>query len=170
MYCPTCGAQNSDTSKFCRKCGMNIQVVSQAVYGQLNQPTPPPSYHEICGPARERHKHKALTMEESISKLSLGAAFLVAVIILSTLGRIGVWEWAFWLLIPAFILLGKGIAGVLCHYKRQPQHTLSFQQPSVQDNNTNELPPPDYTINAPDSVTAGTTRHMDPVGKPQSNT
>ena len=31
MYCPQCGAQNTDDTKFCRACGTNLGVVSLAL-------------------------------------------------------------------------------------------------------------------------------------------
>ena len=31
MYCPQCGAQNTDDTKYCRACGTNVGVVSLAL-------------------------------------------------------------------------------------------------------------------------------------------
>ena len=31
MYCPTCGNQTSLDQKYCRSCGMGLQMISQAV-------------------------------------------------------------------------------------------------------------------------------------------
>ena len=35
MYCPKCGIQNNDETKFCRGCGENLKVVSQAMSRHL---------------------------------------------------------------------------------------------------------------------------------------
>ena len=35
MYCPHCGAQNVQTTKFCRGCGEDLRLVSQAVTKSL---------------------------------------------------------------------------------------------------------------------------------------
>ncbi|PYS67541.1 MAG: hypothetical protein DMF73_19095 [Acidobacteria bacterium] len=35
MYCPQCGLQNNDDTKFCRSCGENLKVVSQAMTRRL---------------------------------------------------------------------------------------------------------------------------------------
>ncbi len=34
-YCPKCAAQNAEDAKYCRACGANISLVSQALSGQL---------------------------------------------------------------------------------------------------------------------------------------
>ena len=35
MYCPKCGIQNNDETKFCSSCGENLKVVSQAMTSRL---------------------------------------------------------------------------------------------------------------------------------------
>ncbi len=35
MYCPKCGIQNNDGTKFCRGCGENLKVISQAMSRRL---------------------------------------------------------------------------------------------------------------------------------------
>ncbi len=40
MYCPTCGTTASAEQKFCRACGTNLQIVSQALSGQLTTSVP----------------------------------------------------------------------------------------------------------------------------------
>ena len=35
MYCPNCAAQIEDTQKYCRSCGANVSLVSQALKGIL---------------------------------------------------------------------------------------------------------------------------------------
>jgi hypothetical protein len=34
MYCPSCGSNNQDELKFCRRCGVNLGVVSEALSGR----------------------------------------------------------------------------------------------------------------------------------------
>lgn len=36
MYCPTCGTAASAEQRFCRACGTNLQIISQALSGQLS--------------------------------------------------------------------------------------------------------------------------------------
>jgi len=35
MYCPKCGIQNNDETRFCRGCGENLKVISQAMTRRL---------------------------------------------------------------------------------------------------------------------------------------
>jgi hypothetical protein len=35
VYCPKCGTPSTDGSRFCRKCGTNLEAVSRALTGQL---------------------------------------------------------------------------------------------------------------------------------------
>lgn len=35
MYCPRCGAQNADATKFCRACGDDLSIVAQAMTRHL---------------------------------------------------------------------------------------------------------------------------------------
>ena len=32
MFCPKCGKENSDSSKFCANCGTNIEIVAASKY------------------------------------------------------------------------------------------------------------------------------------------
>jgi len=72
MFCPTCGAQQSDTRKFCTSCGTNLLVVSQVLSGRtsgLQQPlaAPPPNINEL---ARQRDLARGVKMTV------IGGAFL----------------------------------------------------------------------------------------------
>ena len=86
----------------------------------------------------------------------MGVAFLLVSIVLS---RSGMGQgWWFWMLLPAFGLMGTGIAQYIRIQERQKQASLvsppvtrTFQEHS---RNPDELMPP-----AP-SVTEGTTRHL----------
>lgn len=38
MYCPNCGKTNSGDQKFCRSCGMQLELVVKSLVEQLNAP------------------------------------------------------------------------------------------------------------------------------------
>jgi zinc-ribbon domain len=161
MFCPKCATQNLEGASFCRVCGANISLVSQALTGQIvQQPTKPEELlDEDCG---SRKRGKPLTLEAALKNMFMGVAFLIISIALSR--SIGA-AWWFWMLIPAFSLMGKGVAQLMRIKERDKRVAMMPQQmplmqpvqsapPAVLPRRTGELPPP-----VP-SVTEGTTRHL----------
>jgi hypothetical protein len=158
MFCPKCATQNLEGASFCRACGANISLVPQALTGQpLQAPSPPEEVEEACGP---RGRRKELTLDTSFKNIFMGVAFLIIAIALSrTIGG----AWWFWMLIPAFSLLGTGIAQYIRVKDREKrvaisaprvQPVLLHQERAALPRKTDELRPP-----VP-SVTEGTTRHL----------
>jgi hypothetical protein len=158
MFCPKCAAQNVDGASFCRVCGANISLVPQALTGQMAQPPAEELVDESCGPKGRR---KPLTLEAAMKNMFMGVAFLIIAIALSR--SIGA-AWWFWMLIPAFSLMGKGVAQYMRVKERDkraalmPQHAPLMQPtqtaPQALPRRTDKLRPP-----VP-SVTEGTTRHL----------
>src|SRR5215216_3907853 len=156
MFCPKCAAQNLEGASFCRTCGANISLVPQALTGQMTQPS---SETEVdlggfCSPGRKR-RGRELTLDQSFKNIFMGFAFLLIAIVLSrTIGQ----GWWFWMLLPAFSLMGTGLAQYIRvkeSAKRAslapPMNTRAFQP---QPRNPEELRAPVA------SVTEGTTRHL----------
>jgi hypothetical protein len=161
MFCPKCATQNLEGASFCRVCGANISLVPQALSGQMVQPQPPEELaDESCSPRGRRGK--PLTLEASVKNMFMGVAFLIISIALSR--SIGA-AWWFWMLIPAFSLMGTGMAQFMRIKERDrraammpPRMPSAIQPPQtttpVLPRRTDELRPP-----VP-SVTEGTTRHL----------
>jgi hypothetical protein len=159
MFCPKCATQNLEGASFCRVCGANISLVPQALTGQIVPPQPPPE--EIYDDSWNRHRRgRRLTLEIAFKNMFIGVAFMIIAIALSR--SIGA-AWWFWMLIPAFALMGKGVAQYMRvkeHEKRTamlPSHlplVQPAQTPPSLPRRTDELRPP-----VP-SVTEGTTRHL----------
>jgi hypothetical protein len=158
MYCPNCGSQNAEGTKFCRTCGANLSLVPAALTGQL------PDDRDS---RRRRRRHRddgPPNLAHGITKTFMGIAFVLvafSVFLFAPAGRI----WWFWMLIPAFGMLGKGVAEIVsARTAWQQLHgkptTTAAMPPRRQ---TGELPPesPGYTL-PPASVTENTTRHLDP--------
>jgi hypothetical protein len=155
VYCPKCAAQNNDDGKFCRACGANLALIPQALTGEL------PS-------TRHGRKHRDFDrggpadFSQGIAKVIMGLGFILVsagAYFFAPAGRI----WWFWMLIPAFTFLGKGVAEILSarHISSraaQPSRTVA---PSQQ--NTNQLPDrnPAELMAAPPSITESTTKLFD---------
>ena len=150
MFCPKCATQNLEGASFCRTCGANISLVSQALSGQLAQPL----VEEIDEGRRGRRRGKQLSLDHAFKNIFMGIAFLFIAIALSRSGQ----GWWFWMLLPAFSMMGTGIAQYI--RVRERERRASLAPPPVaqtfpeRPRTPNELRPP-----VP-SVTEGTTRHL----------
>jgi hypothetical protein len=151
MFCPKCATQNGEGASFCRGCGANISLVPQALTGQIGKP----AAEEKPERAR-RHGRGELTLDQGFKNIFLGIAFLIIAIALSRTGMGS--GWWFWMLLPAFSLMGTGIAQ--CIRVKERERQASLQAPPAtrafpdRARTVDELMPP-----VP-SVTEGTTRHL----------
>jgi hypothetical protein len=165
MFCPKCATQNLDGARFCRSCGLDISLIPQAMTGRGNAAEPPDEIEDDDRASRrERRRGKKPSLEEGIRGIFGGIGFMVVAIILgfSRFAR----GWWFWLFIPAFFILGNGIAEYV--RAKNAQRDLPAPQPDqtpaamprgsyasgLPPRQTGELVPP------PPSVTEGTTRHL----------
>lgn len=101
MFCPKCGTKNPEDGKFCRKCGTDLSPVTDALAG---------------GPAvytSGRRRKRGISWESALGKTFMGAAFLTVSIILGVTGAAGGRDWWYWLLIPAFAMIGAGLAQII---------------------------------------------------------
>jgi hypothetical protein len=160
MFCPKCAAQNLDGASFCRVCGANISLVPQALSGQLQQAN---NDADLDRSGRRRKRRSEPGIEQAIKSLFMGLAFLFVSIGLGY-SRVGA-GWWFWMLIPAFSMMGTGVAQYIRIKERERRSAIgTFQPPQIQPlrqpvesfpaRNTGELLP------TPPSVTEGTTRHL----------
>lgn len=167
MFCPKCGTKNPKDGKFCRKCGTDLSTVSDAIGGNLpiNQ-----RYNT------DKHKKRKASWETAMSKFFMGLAFLVVAIILGVTGAAGGKAWWFWMLIPAFGMIGAGVAQIiqLKEYKQYVEKDLiddtkqiENQQhqalPSTQTEYVENFPATKYQTGdlVPPSVVENTTRHLE---------
>lgn len=162
MFCPKCGIQNPETGKFCRSCGVDLGNVSDALTGKLSPPA------QLVD-----RKGKPVNLERAITKMFSGLAFLAVAIALAFtgMGR----GWWFWMLIPAFMSLGAGIAQYV-QLKKAEQGRPAFTpavDPNILTSSPNPVLPPSQTEYVqpesryktgdliPPSVTDTTTKHLE---------
>jgi hypothetical protein len=160
MFCPKCATQNVDGASFCRACGANISLVPQALTGQL--PTAPQDDYSNRELRRRKRRGREPSLDEGIRHLMMGIGFVVVSILISKYSPAG-HIWWYWMLIPAFTFLGRGIADLvrvaqLRSAAPKTQSPPQISAPGSFDNlpsrSTAALMPP-----VP-SVTEGTTRHL----------
>lgn len=164
MFCPKCGSQNPEAGKFCRACGTDLATVSDAL-----APKARPS--ALC----LDRKGKPIHWEGAITKFATGVAFLVISIVLGFTNMAGGRVWWFWMLIPAFTMMGSGIAQYI-QLKRVEQGRAAFGSTDAiteLSSPANSSLPPAQTEWAPAesryktgdlvpaSVTDNTTRHLE---------
>lgn len=169
MFCPKCGQQNPETGKFCRGCGTDLGNVSNAL-------SAPPVSRALVD-----KKGKPVSWEGAITKFATGFAFLAIAIVLGVTNMAGGRVWWFWMLIPAFTMIGTGVAQYV-QLKKAETGLLPFSptesHPSLGVAAQTALPPPQTNWVTPESryktgdlvppsVIDGTTRHleMDSEGK-----
>lgn len=162
MYCPQCATENLDNASFCRGCGANISRVSQALTGSM-PPAVPAEMEEYFSHRRRRRKELP-SVEKGIKNIFMGVAFLLVALGSFTFARNGQ-NWWFWLLIPAFAMLGGGVAEIvrfkMSKNNELPAATGPTALPAAQPRPT-ALPRRNTAeLMQPPSVTEGTTRHLD---------
>jgi zinc ribbon protein len=159
MFCPKCATQNADGVHFCRACGANISLVPQALTGQL----PAAPNDDSMSRRRRRRRDREPTLDEGIRTAVMGCGFLAVALALAFFGNpIGAQVWWFWMLIPAFAMLGKGISDIVRVNQSKrvppagqpPQMAYTAPREVAPHTGMNELRPPVT------SVTEGTTRHL----------
>lgn len=164
MYCPNCAANNLEGARFCRSCGADISLVPQALTGHL--PESQTSARDVDGDRGRRRRGPSI--DKAIRTIFMGLGFLAVAIVLGfvPMGR----AWWFWMLIPAFMMLGGGVAEYMrFKYSQQEQRTLPrapTQPPRINAptaSRAGELPIRNTAemVMQPPSVTEGTTRLLE---------
>jgi hypothetical protein len=176
MYCPHCATENLDSASFCRGCGANISLVSQALTGNLPVANEDEADEDSSREERRRRRRsrKTPSIEHGIKNIFMGLAFVL--VAFSVRYSPGGWTWWYWMFIPAFAMIGGGLSEVVrlkleknsalpAASKRPAAMPAAPPRPSaLPPRNTSELIP------QPPSITEGTTRHLEtPVKSKREN-
>lgn len=166
MFCPKCATQNMDNARFCRACGLDISLVSNALSRQA--PLAPAVADEESEDKPKHHRpKKQVTYAKAFENLGVGVAFLIISIIVALAVPSGRFWW-FWLLIPTFACFGEGLGQLIQLRREQPQQLphatgSSVSQAELSSSGTHGSLPARGTseiMAPPPSVTEGTTRHL----------
>ncbi len=162
MFCPKCGLQNADDTKFCRNCGGNLSNVLAAVEGKIPDHLP------------QSKKNNDL-FSSGIRNLILGFGFIfISLLLLSNLPG----NTFYWLLmmIPGIALLASGITRLVKADERKANIDYqAAERDSFPTSQTNSALPPvqtdyikpeksnyrtDNLVREPFSITEPTTQHL----------
>jgi zinc-ribbon domain len=144
MYCPRCGSQNTDATKFCRQCGLPLAQVSDYVAaggtGALARPAAPPTLPETS-------EALALKQKRTLTILGVCIAPVIFAILADEVFRVGDIAGVPFLLVPF------GIVWARFRYKMQlrrlqerqlQEYYAQHQQPAPQ-----QAPTPKLIIQSP---------------------
>jgi len=105
MYCPSCAAP-IDGMRYCRSCGANVSLVSQSLGGAVPAGLAPPA------PVKGGREGGAIPPPPSVESIASSLFSGIGMLLVA----LAVWRffpggfvWWFWLLIPAFGAIGKGV-------------------------------------------------------------
>jgi len=170
MFCPKCGLQNADNTKFCRSCGADLSNVLAVVEGKL------PANEWLAQSNEWRaESHDSIHIYSSgIRNLLLGIGFFIIAILLFMLPG----DTFFWLLMmfPAFSLIASGVSRIVKANGMKTKEIADVIQPSsFPSTGSNPILPPmqteyikpsksvyetDNSLGQHLSVTEPTTRHL----------
>src|SRR5262245_48980990 len=155
MFCPRCGSNQGEGKRFCTVCGTNLAAVSQAITGQIPQPSyyGPPVPHPI-EIARQRDMAKGV-------RLSIIGGGIVALKFFSFIfsGPFrGGSPLGFWTLV-GFILLAIGISKIINSRTPGAANTL-MPGPHETHSNNQAKPQPVFSAPAPVEPSAPRTSEL----------
>jgi hypothetical protein len=145
MFCPKCGIKNPDTGKYCRKCGTDLGNVHDFLSGNLSK---------IEGRGFRHHNKGKSGWESAMGSLFMGLAFLCVSLILGFTGKGN--DWWFWMLIPAFGMIGAGVSKIIVLKQNAKQIStvdLTDDTKQISSQQRESLPPKqtEFVSNMPDS-------------------
>ena len=155
MFCPKCGSQNVDESRFCRGCGADLTGVLAVIEGKP----------ALGRPVAEKQID---LFSSGVRNVVMGFGFAALAFIIAMIPG----DTHFWVmfLIPTFILLASGISRIIkadalkALRKEESQRLSSPSSPVLTAGRQDYIKPSIYEtddlLEVPASVTEGTTRNL----------
>lgn len=161
MYCPKCGIQNSDETKFCRGCGENLKVISQAMTRRL------PVILASKMDAYLERKNMRIRRDSIFS--AVNGSLFIFIFLYDVIGRGGSWGRSWYFLAFGCFMLLWSLWDHMVYKRSLATDVRILQMPPASD--TNELPPHDtaQTVGPPASITESTTKRLDATIERQEN-
>ena len=131
-------------------------MVPQAMTGQMVQPQPEEEIEERGGRKRRGQRAREASLDHAFKSIFMGFAFLIIAIAISRTGFGQTW-W-FWMLLPAFSMMGTGLAQYI--RVREREKRASLMPPPMSQTFPQQTRPPSELRAPVVSVTEGTTRHL----------
>lgn len=178
MYCPNCATQNSDSGRFCRACGRDLEVVALALDGKLI------SKEDVVRTAHQEGVLERLELRHAKGMRSLVMGSVLTIVSLLILfvpmllsathafPWVVIWSCFFgWMAVWGAISVALGVGQVMDSNRMIRERLPSIS--AARADTTSELLLPDDKGNAltdapescdvsgPASVTETTTRHLD---------
>ena len=149
MYCPKCGAQAADETKYCRACGQSLTLISQAMVKSF--------------PVDKEDQQR---LEKDIRNISLGIGFLIVSIMIAILAPAP--ALSLLMSIAGIVPLSIGVAGILGRAISGSRPTSSVDRAAVKETAPilSELPSGGGAgdlvgLTPPSGVTEVTTRNLE---------
>jgi hypothetical protein len=149
MYCPKCGAQAADETKYCRACGQSLTLISQAMMKSF--------------PVDKEDQQR---LEKDIRNISLGVGFLIVSIMIAILAPAP--ALSLLMSIAGIVPLSIGVAGILGRAISGSRPTSSVDRAAVKETAPilSELPSGGAAgdlvgLTPPSGVTEVTTRNLE---------
>jgi hypothetical protein len=165
MYCPGCGSNNQPEVKFCKRCGTNLGVVSEALTG--NVPIRAVDNEHTTKLMRDFYRGRKDTITGAT--LILAGLLIMGILVGSGMGAVGAFFIIFWMFIWGAASLAGGLGKWIASSTEMKALGLGSQshfqgarvQPVIEPPAT-QREPPGFSTGVVDfpSVTEQTTRQL----------
>lgn len=106
MYCPKCATLQSDDQKFCRACGLNLEIIAEIITDESNAG----KFNAVSG-AKAWHKKRKNRLE-NLGGLTIMLSLLIGCLIPLVIGLSYLIAFSA-VLLESLILILSGVAGIM---------------------------------------------------------